>query len=147
MSALKEVLHQIYEEHGALTPALIVDLARDPNHPLHEQFQWDDTLAGEAFRRGQARSLISRVRVRYVDPANEVHTIRARAYHSVPTPNGPVYRSTDDVVTDPFVRRMLIQRMHRDWEAMLARYQAFEELWLMVKQSIGANPNALDKAS
>lgn len=134
--SLREILEGIYEEHGELTPGLILDLARDPHHPLHAKFEWDDSIAAEKFRKSQARAIIREVKVRYVDPADETHTIKARVYHAVRTTTGTAYRSTDDVMADPFTRRLLRQQMHRDWQSMMARYKDMDELWLMIREAV-----------
>lgn len=48
---------------GRLTPEEVVEVARDPRHPLHGRFEWDDQKAGHAYRLAQARSLIRSVEV------------------------------------------------------------------------------------
>ncbi len=134
--SLREILQGIYEEHGELTPGLVLDIARDPSHPLHNRFEWDNEAAAEKHRLSQARSIIRSVRVRYVDPVDETHTVKARVYHAVRSQEGMAYRSTDDVMADPFTRRLLRQQMHRDWQNMLARYKDMDELWDMVKDAV-----------
>lgn len=48
---------------GRLQPKPVVDAARDPEHPLHSKFDWNDETAGEAHRLEQARRLIRSVRI------------------------------------------------------------------------------------
>lgn len=60
---LRRELKAIEDETGRLTPELVVESARDPKHPLHDQFEWDDSIAAEQFRCQQARALIRRVEV------------------------------------------------------------------------------------
>ena len=48
---------------GALTPAAVVDAARDPTSPLHASFEWDNTEAAHQYRLDQARTLIRSVRI------------------------------------------------------------------------------------
>lgn len=134
--SIRDILHELYEQHGELTAELLVDVARNAAHPLHDQFEWDDAVAGEEHRKHQARRLIARVKVRYVDPRNDAHTVKARAYHSVRTPAGQAYRSTDDVVTDPYMRQLMRRQMYRDFQAMLDRYNGFDELWAMIKDAL-----------
>jgi hypothetical protein len=43
---------------GELTTAKVVDLAKDSNHPLHKCFEWNDSIAGHAYRKQQAARLI-----------------------------------------------------------------------------------------
>jgi hypothetical protein len=49
-TAIRDQLQSIYDEQGVLTPALVVETARDENHPLHASFEWDDGIAGEKYR-------------------------------------------------------------------------------------------------
>jgi len=136
MTSVREVLEGIYKEHGSLTPALVLSLAREPDHPLHKRFEWDDSVAGERYRLGQARHLITTVKVRYVNPSDDTQTVRARAYHAMPTAQGTAFRSTDDIVVDEFARRLLQQQMRREFEALKARYERFDELWLMLQEAV-----------
>ncbi len=48
---------------GRLTPAAVVEDAKDPASPLHDCFQWDDEKAAHAHRLDQARSLITSIRI------------------------------------------------------------------------------------
>lgn len=52
------------EETGRLTAPAVVDLARSPNSPLHDFFEWDDTVAAELHRQAQARTLIRSIKIR-----------------------------------------------------------------------------------
>jgi len=45
-------------EKGLLKPKAVVDEARPESSPLHDAFEWNDTVAAEAHRRWQARNLI-----------------------------------------------------------------------------------------
>jgi hypothetical protein len=48
-------INRIYKEYGALTPNLVVEVAKNPKNVLHHLFEWDDSKAGESFRVAQAR--------------------------------------------------------------------------------------------
>lgn len=51
------------ENGGRLTPASVVNAARDPSSPLHAHFEWDESKAAHAYRLDQARALIRSVQV------------------------------------------------------------------------------------
>lgn len=51
------------DDMGVVTPARVVDAARDKASVLHEYFEWDDAAAAESHRLDQARALIRSVRV------------------------------------------------------------------------------------
>ena len=44
----------------------VVKAAENPEHPFHHLFDWDNELAGEQWRLGQARQIISSVKVRAI---------------------------------------------------------------------------------
>ena len=51
-------LTKLHEKHGNITEAILLNEARDPEHPLHHYFEWDDTIAAENYRRNQALAMI-----------------------------------------------------------------------------------------
>jgi hypothetical protein len=51
-------LDRLYEEHGNITTDLVLRTARDPKHPLHQYFEWDDEAAAEKYRQHQALQMI-----------------------------------------------------------------------------------------
>mgnify|MGYP006899666155 CR=1 FL=1 len=54
----KEAAIRALERGGRVDPVDLIEAARDPNHPCHEEFTWDiDTAANERWR-DQARSII-----------------------------------------------------------------------------------------
>jgi len=60
--AVREAIAEL-EQRGRLSPADVVETARDPASPLHHCFDWDDSTAAESWRLEQARRLIRSVRV------------------------------------------------------------------------------------
>lgn len=133
----REVVHKelqtIRAAHGLLTPALVVDAARPAEHPLHGHFQWDDGIAAEAWRREQARKLIRSVRVTYsAGTGAETHSVRA--YHAVRTSAGHAFDPTEEIIEDPFRRRLILNDMRRDWETLKRRYEHFAEFVEMIRQ-------------
>jgi hypothetical protein len=56
-------LDRIYRERGSLDPTLVVDEARPEDAQLHPAFEWQDEVAGENWRKYQARTLIRSVEV------------------------------------------------------------------------------------
>lgn len=61
------------ERNGRVTPEAVVDAAKDPAHPWHNRFEWDDSKAAHAFRIAQARILI---RAAYLLLSNERQEVR-----------------------------------------------------------------------
>lgn len=131
--SLQAQLQAIYNERGELNPALVVDVARDPTHPLHVRFDWNDSTAAEKYRRQQAHKLIRSVRVTYV--SNRTGTpITIRAFHAIQQEDTKAYayEPTAVVIQDPIAIQLLRAQMQREWAAMQRRYADIEEFWEMV---------------
>ena len=62
---LRDELLAIRAARSALTPDIVVEEATAPDHPLHSHFEWDDTVAGQFWRRHQAGQLIRSVTITY----------------------------------------------------------------------------------
>jgi hypothetical protein len=134
--SLREELQRIYDRNGRLTPALVLDEARDPAHPLHSRFTWVDSEAAESWRRHQAQELIRSVRVRYVEATDTEPARSVRAFHAVRRENGHVYEPAEKVVEDPFTKRLVLADMEREWKALKRRYEQFAEFAAMVRQDL-----------
>lgn len=118
------ILNDVREQHGALNPALLVDVARDPEHPLHSRFEWDDTKAAAKWRLEQAGQLL---RVTFKpDPEKPVDLRAFVAIKGEATPRSE-YVPTDEALADPFTQKLLLRQMQRDAAAFKARYQHMAE--------------------
>lgn len=132
---LRASLQGIYEARGKLTPDIVLDEARDASHPLHNRFEWDDSVAAEAFRREQARQLIKTVKLVY-RPAEEGGSMRSvRAFHALPTEEGYRYEPVEKIVEDPVMREIVRREMNRAWRELHTRYAQFEEFWKMIDET------------
>lgn len=136
MSTLHEQLQVIYDERGELTPSLVVDAARDNDHPLHARFDWIDTSAAEAWRREQASSLIRSVRIKYADAANEPRDLRAFVAIKGAESHQSSYTPTETAMADPFMRALVLRDMERDWRTLKKRYQHMAEFADLIRSEI-----------
>ena len=89
---IQQELQKIAKEQGNLMPSKIVEMASDENHPLHDQFEWDDDKAAYSYRLFQARQMIVKVKIVYKDnPVQAFHNIkvveddgtRSQAYYQI----------------------------------------------------------------
>jgi hypothetical protein len=131
--SLRDHLQSIYDAHQKLTPALLVDEARDEAHPLHDRFEWADEIAGEAWRRQQAHELIRSVRIVYRKADKRSPERSVRAYHAVRKESGHVYEPAEKVASDPLLQQMVLRDMEREWRQLKARYGHFQEFIDMVR--------------
>lgn len=81
-------------KRGGLTPDRLLAEAEDDSHVLHAAFEWDNSVAGTAYRRQQARELIRSVAI-IVDnePAR-------RVYVHVPAARGEGFYERTEIVVE-----------------------------------------------
>ncbi len=134
--SLREHIQAIYEEHNKLTPDLVLDAARHPDHPLHSRFEWDDTVAGEKYRKIQAQELIVVARVRYRDGKGKLQDVRA--FHAMSSPDGGFeYQPAEEIASNEILTAILLRDMERDWKALKGRWSHFKEFVTMIRQDLG----------
>lgn len=134
---LRDQLQAIYDQHGQLTPELVVQEARDENHPLHARvFDRKPREAAEAWYRHRAHELIQSVRVVYREADEDGPERSVRAFHCLRNEGGHVYEPVDRIVDDEFVRKMLLRDMEREWKQLLSRYEEFKEFLAMVESDL-----------
>lgn len=133
MSNLRDVLTEIYRERGELTPQLVVNEARDPAHQLHSRFEWDDTIAGEAYRQVQAAEIIRSVKLVYSEtPKGGRKYVRAFSSLNQTENTAKGYVPTEELVRDDISRRLLLQQLKRDIETLKRKYGHLKEFGEMV---------------
>jgi hypothetical protein len=137
VSGLRDELLAVRAQHGKLTPQVVVDAARDPEHPLHSRFEWDDAVAGEAWRRQQAHDLIRKAKVVYREASEAEPEKSVRAFVAIRAEEGHVFDPVEEVAEDPFRRKLALADMEREWKSLYRRYQEFGEFLDMVRRDVG----------
>lgn len=133
---LREELQAIYDRHGRLTPALVLEDARNEAHPLHDRFEWNDSVAADKYREQQAHELIRSVKVVYREADEHSPKRTVRAFHAVRGDAGHTYEPVDKVQQDPFLKRLVLADMEREWKALHRRYEQFAEFVDMVRRDL-----------
>lgn len=116
------VCHEL-EETGGLTPERLLDASKEENAPLHNEFEWDDTVAANNYRLGQA-ALIIRSIVVHVEKKEPV-PVRAFVRASEEKGN---YQSINVVLQDASSKEFLLRQAARDLYAFKQKYAVLEEL-------------------
>ena len=144
--SVRDQLQAIYDEHKRLTPSIVVTVAADPAHPLHERFVWDDSEAARRYRLVQASGLIRSVSG-VVEREEDRPPVRVRAFVADrDTSPAPVvdedtedvedltgnYRPVEEVVSSDVLRTAWFRSLQRDWQALRRRAGASREFADMV---------------
>lgn len=133
MSTLREHLQAIHDQFGSLTPELVVETASDPKHPLHDRFDWDDTVAAQKWRLEQAGQLL---RVTYRPDPTKPTDLRAFVAVKGEDSHRADYIPTETAMADPFTRQLVLRAMDREWKAFKRRYQHMAEFADLIRRDI-----------
>lgn len=134
--SLKSELEDIYTAEGRLTPALVVEAARDEQSwpALHARIPWDDAAAAETHRLDVARRLIRKVRVRFIDANADRQSVRQYVHVEHIDPPEHVYRRIDEIAADPFTTQLVLREAEREWRRLKQRYGHMAEFIELVRR-------------
>lgn len=125
-------LTKLEKKAGAITPNLVVDVAREEASPLHKYFEWDDGKAAEAHRLAQARQLIRSVSVVTIEQEEQAPKM-VRAFSNVNSIEGEgrfdgrVYRSTIKAMREDGYRQQILEKAYGELVSWRERYKHLEE--------------------
>lgn len=140
-TTLKEELEKIAAKHKLLTAEIVLQHAVKKNSPLHNYFQWEDTIAANEYRKIQAAGLIRRIKVQY--HVTEDKCVTVRAWHNVQietviphrnneniteTEEHGAYVSLDQVMNSAKYRAQLLAQCKIDIAAFRRKYAALNEV-------------------
>lgn len=120
-----KVCEQLATSDGGLTPAALVDASRDENAPLHNEFEWNDDVAAEGYRKVQAGGIIRNLCITVQRGNGEV--VRDRSF--VITPGGESrYTTLDNALSRDDWNKALLKQAHNDMLNFVAKYRRLSEL-------------------
>ena len=114
-------LDRIYQKHGELNPADIVDESRPTFAPLHPCFEWDDAKAAEKYREHQAGNIVRNITV-VCDTQEEPKNVRA--FVRVQS----TYQPINIVLEDVDKTNELLQSALRELKAFRDKYKTLVSL-------------------
>ncbi len=108
---------------GGLTPKRLVDANRAEDAPLHGEFEWNDTVAAEAYREGQAAHIIRCIVIK----TEEAPKVPVRAFVRVTEPSGDYTPIQVAMKNDDMMER-LMSSARKEMECFVQKYGDLEEL-------------------
>ena len=120
-----ETLDEIRKKFGGnLRSEEIVKEAKAKKNPLHEHFEWDDTVCGEQFRLSQARNITSHIVEEIIVDGSP---IEQRSFLSVTNEDREVvYVSLQDAIEEVDYRKQLLDRMITTLENLTVNMKLFK---------------------
>lgn len=128
-------LDRLTKVNGGLTAENVVGSARSKKSPLHDFFEWSDSVAAQEYRLEQARHLMRCVIVMYDDgPIRNLKPIRAFiAFETQPESlrDDGRYVAMHVILTDAELREQLVEEAlteHVRWEKRYAHLKEVAEI-------------------
>jgi len=124
----EEIQRMVVEHDNKLEPEVVVSEASSPLHPMHNLFEWDDTVAAEQHRLQQARTLLRSIIVTIIRPkhANVVTNLVVSTEKS--GPRDRCYSTTEYALNDPELRAQVLGQALRELAAFKRKYAELSEL-------------------
>lgn len=134
-----ELAYNEIQSLESITPQAVVDLARDENSVIHNDFEWDNDVAGERYRRIQAQEMIrsfvlveepeerkqKSTEFTFSNPNNSMNT-GLRALHNTSVKNE--YKPTEFFLENKEEYKVLLGKALRELESFKRRYSMIAEL-------------------
>jgi len=121
-----QVITEIYEQENKVTPDLLVEYSRPEDAPLHNRFEWDDTLAGHQYRKVQARHIINTVKIEI--PNQTEAEVTPAMVSVVDENNDRAYIPTVVAMLDVNMREFVLSEAMHHLNGARERYQSLADI-------------------
>lgn len=125
---------------GTITARLVLNEAHSKRSPLHNLFEWDDTVAAEKYRETQVQQILIQLVVVQKRKDSE-EPLRIRAFVSVEEKESIHYTPLARAMSRPQLRQQLIIRALAEIKVWREKYKELEELSVIFK-AIGSTIKA-----
>ena len=109
-------------KNNQLSAKALVDVSRAEDAPLHDAFEWDDSVAGELYREGQARHIIASLEVVSIGSNEPV-----RAFFAIERKE-PEYKHINMILENENDTEKLLNMAYRELQAFQRKYSQLERL-------------------
>lgn len=113
------------EKTVGLTPKNLLDANRDENAPLHNEFEWNDSVAAEKYRERQAQHIIACLCVR-AETTNGEKSEPVRAF--LKTAPGSEYQPLEVILQSADSHSAMLAMALKELKAFQRKYKALAEL-------------------
>ena len=129
----KEIEKLASKNGGNLDTEQIVESSRDKKSPLHDYFEWNDSTAGELYRRTQARHLVNRIEVVIYEDGHETSMpimINLKIIEEVGEKKSEkrTYFQTDIVMKNEVLFNQLLNEAEAELIGLKTKYKNYKEL-------------------
>lgn len=112
------------EAAGRLSAKDLLEVSRSEEAPLHPEFEWDDGVAAEKYREGQASGIIRHLAVRLNVDAKEP----VRSFFRVALNEEQSYTGIETILVQRDLRERLLRQALCELEAFRRKFSTLSEL-------------------
>lgn len=137
-------LDDYYKRHGQVDAEGVLAEATDPNCPIHNDLEWDNSIAAHNYRRQQVMNMILSWKLvatfrekRKAPPTAVAHRVKVRAV--LPSGEKNVFLRREDIKADPLSRQNQVDRYLnrlRNWCDETIDFEELDGIRTMILQSV-----------
>lgn len=119
-------IQKIEEEKGSVTKQDMVDRARKKSNPMHDLFEWDDTVAAEKYRCTQAGDILRNLKIVVEGDGQQI----SRAWVNVQkvAPNCTArYVNVEVALRDEVMKNTVFENALKELENFKRKYESLHE--------------------
>lgn len=120
--------------NGYLTAEALVNEAAKKRNPLHEEFEWDDSIAALEHRKARAQYLMRNVEIILLEDKSGNHPIRRYQLEKQPGNPQSVYTPTEEIMADKDRRAKLLQEALTKLMQWRLKYRSLNELGIIFRE-------------
>lgn len=125
------VIGPVLERLAGGTRSEVLDAARPMLSPLHKYFEWNDSIAGELYRRDQAGRMLRAIKIKYADETG-LHIARAFHIQHVGSHNNRTpskFRSFQVLHGESAFAAQMMQSAMDDLQSWRRKYEPYVPIW------------------
>lgn len=121
------VLMELKNSEQGLNPDTLLEASRPEDAPLHNEFEWDDNVAAEKFRKEQARYIIRHLVIIHEDTDGAEEIVKDRAFVFTGEKKTG-YVPLGEALSNETWKANLLKAAYKDMEYFTAKYHRLTEL-------------------
>lgn len=122
-------LQRIEQEHGEVTPRILLDESTPEDAVMHPCYEWDDEKAADKYRLWQSRNILSCLTITYVDVERpEAKQIEVRAYQNVSDERNGRFLNVQTAMAQTSTRETVLMNALKELAMFRKKYADLSEL-------------------
>ena len=119
-------IERIIERDGGVTPEGLLKEAESADSPLHDCFEWNDTVAARMWRLEQASYVLRSIEV-VIEKAEDAEPVKVRMFHSVEQDEKRFYTTLTNARNEPELWEQVKQRALEEIQSWQRTYRHITE--------------------